>query len=114
MVEIPPANVGDACLIPGLGRFPREGNGNSLRYSCLENSMERGAWWVTVTVHGLQRVGHDLETTQQQEYLGVDTKDKKNQDFLFDDGLLEPESHSFLHREECDQFTKRTGNGRIS
>ena len=63
---------------------------------------------------GLQRVRHDLETKQQQEYLGVDTKDEKNQDFLFDDGLLEPESHSFLHREECDQFTKRTGNGTIS
>ena len=63
---------------------------------------------------GLQRVRHDLETKQQQEYLGVDTKNEKNQDFLFDDGLLEPESHSFLHREECDQFTKRTGNGIIS
>ena len=101
-------------MITGSARSPGGGNGNPLRYSCLENSMERGAWWVTVTVHRLQRVGHDLETTQQQEYLGVDTKDKKNQDFLFDDGLLEPESHSFLHREECDQFTKRTGNGRIS
>ena len=55
---------------------------------------------------GLQRVRHDLETKQQQEYLGVDTKDEKNQDFLFDDGFLEPESHSFLHREECYQFTR--------
>ena len=54
----------------------------------------------------LQRVRHDLETKQQQEYLGVDTKNEKNQDFLFDDGLLEPESHSFLHREECYQFTR--------
>ena len=55
---------------------------------------------------GLQRVRHDLETKQQQEYLGVDTKNEKNQDFLFDDRLLEPESHSFLHREECYQFTR--------
>ena len=55
---------------------------------------------------GLQRVRHDLETKQQQEYLGVDTKNEKNQDFLFDDGLLEPESHSFLHREKCYQFTE--------
>ena len=35
--------VGDAGLIPGSGRFPGEGNGNPLQYSCLENSMDRGA-----------------------------------------------------------------------
>ena len=50
-------NAGDLGLIPGLGRYPGEGNGNPLQYSCLENSMDRGAWWATV--HGLQRVGHD-------------------------------------------------------
>ena len=37
----------------GWGRSPREGNGNSLQYSCLENSMDRGAWWVIV--HGVTR-----------------------------------------------------------
>ena len=37
-------NVGDPGLIPGLGRSPEEGNGNSLQYSCLKNSMDRGAW----------------------------------------------------------------------
>ena len=36
---------------PGLGRFPREGNGNPLQYSCLENPMDRGAW--QATVHGI-------------------------------------------------------------
>ena len=41
-------DVGDLGLIPGLGRSPGEGNGNVLQYSCLENSMDRGAWWVTV------------------------------------------------------------------
>ena len=35
-------------LIPGLGRAPGEGNGNPVQYSCLENSMDRGAWWATV------------------------------------------------------------------
>ena len=40
-------------LIPGLGRFPGEGNGNLLQYSCLENSMDRGAWWATV--HGVTK-----------------------------------------------------------
>ena len=38
----------DAALIPGLGRFPEGGHGNPLQYSCLENLMERGAWWTTV------------------------------------------------------------------
>ena len=43
-------NVGDPCLTFGLGRSPGEGNGNPLQYSCLENSMNRGAW--QATVHG--------------------------------------------------------------
>ena len=34
--------------IPGSGRHPEVGNGNLLQYSCLENSMDRGAWWATV------------------------------------------------------------------
>ena len=41
-------NAGDMGSIPGSGRSPGEGNGNSLQYSCLENSMDRGAWWATV------------------------------------------------------------------
>ena len=41
-------NEGDLGLIPGSGRSPGEGNGNPLQYSCLENSMDRGAWWATV------------------------------------------------------------------
>ena len=45
---------------PGLERSPFEGNGNSLQYSCLENSMSRGASWATV--HGFSRVGHNLVT----------------------------------------------------
>ena len=51
MVKSEPANAGSAghmVLIPGLGRFPRGGNGNLIQYSCLENPMDRGAWRVTV------------------------------------------------------------------
>ena len=40
-----PANAGDAVSIPGWGRFPGEGNGNPLQYSCLGNPMDRGDWW---------------------------------------------------------------------
>jgi len=36
-----------------LGRSPGDGNGNSLQYSCLENSMDRGAWWGTI--HGITK-----------------------------------------------------------
>ena len=48
MVKNTPANSGDMGMIPGLGRSPGEGNGNPLQYSCLENSMDRGAWKATV------------------------------------------------------------------
>jgi len=45
-------DIRDVGSIPGLGRSPGERNGNPLQYSCLENPMDRGAWWATV--HGLQ------------------------------------------------------------
>ena len=48
-------SVGDLDSIPGVGRSPGEGNGYPLQYSCLENSIDRGAWWATV--HS-QRIGH--------------------------------------------------------
>ena len=53
MVKNPPAHTGDAGSIPGLGRSPGEGNGNPLQYSCLESSMDRGAW--LATVHGVTK-----------------------------------------------------------
>ena len=40
-------SVGELCLIPGLGRSPGKENENLLKYSCLENSMDRGDWWAT-------------------------------------------------------------------
>jgi len=46
-------NDGDLGAVTGLGRSPGEGNGNPLQYSCLENSMGRGAW--QVTVHGVAK-----------------------------------------------------------
>ena len=51
MVKNPPANardIRDTGYIPGSGRSPGEGNGNPLQYSCLGNSMDRGAWQATV------------------------------------------------------------------
>ena len=52
-VKASACNVGDLGSIPGSGRSPVEGNGNSFQYSCLENPMDRGAWWATV--HGVTK-----------------------------------------------------------
>ena len=63
MVKNLPANAGDIGSMPGLGRSSGEGNGYPLQCPCLENSMDRGAWWATVLglarsqSMGLQRVG---------------------------------------------------------
>ena len=62
MVKNLPANAGDVRdmgLIPGSGRSPGRGNGNPLHYSCPENLMDRGAWWVLV--HG---GGNESNTTE--------------------------------------------------
>ena len=56
MVKNPPANAGDmrdTGSIPELGRSPGEGKGNPLKYSCLENPMDKGAW--QATVHGVAK-----------------------------------------------------------
>ena len=53
----------DVGLIPGLGRSPGKGNSNPLQYSCLENPMDRGAWWAT-----------DHGVTKNQTQLSVHTQ----------------------------------------
>ena len=56
VIKNPPANAGDLRdlgSIPGLGRSPGEGSGNTLQYSCLENPMDRGIWWAKV--HGVAK-----------------------------------------------------------
>ena len=59
VVKSTPANAGDIRdegSIPGSGRSPGGGHGNSLQYSCLENPTDRGAWLQSI---GVQRAGHD-------------------------------------------------------
>ena len=58
----PPENAEHLGSIPEPERFPRKGNDNPLQYSCLKNSMDRGAWWASV--HGSQRVRHDSAHTE--------------------------------------------------
>ena len=71
VVNNPPANAGRSRgggWVPGSGRSPAVGNGNPLQYSCLENPMDREAWWATV--HGLSghtgRYGPSLEESLAQ------------------------------------------------
>ena len=56
-------NAGDLGSIPGSGRSPGEGNGNPLWYSCLENPMDRGAWWATV--HGFTELDRTEDRTER-------------------------------------------------
>ena len=98
-------NVGDLGSIPGSGRSPGEGNGNPLQYSCLENPMDRGAWWATVhgvansqtrlrdfthSLIGIKSIRHCLETVITL-VLGVVFLNKK----LFTSGSL-----SFCEKQE--------------
>ena len=53
VVKNAPVNVGEVCLIPGLGRSPGERNGNPLQNFCLRNSMDRESW--QATVHGVTK-----------------------------------------------------------
>ena len=61
-------NAGDPGSVPGWGRSPGERNGNPLQYSCLENPMDRDAWWATV--HGVAKSQTWLKrlSTQAQIY----------------------------------------------
>ena len=77
VVKNPPANAGDARhtgSIPGSGRSPGVGNGNPLQYTCVENSMDRGAWWAAV--HGITKSWTRLKrlSSSSSKALGVKTK----------------------------------------
>ena len=59
-------NVGDQGSVPGLGRFPGEGNGNPLQYSCLGNSMDSGAWGTNVP--GVTKCGTRFNNKDQTKF----------------------------------------------
>ena len=60
-------NAGDTGLIPGLGRYSGEGNGDPLQYSCLEDPMDKIPWTGGLLSTRLQRVGYDLTTERQPQ-----------------------------------------------
>ena len=63
-------NAGDSGSIPGLGRSAGEGTGNPFQYSCLENPMDRGAWWATVHGVAKSRTQQKQLSTGQLTHLG--------------------------------------------
>ena len=72
VVKNSPANAGhirDTGLIPGLGIFPGERHGNPLQYSCLENPMDRGAWWATV--HGVAKSQTQLKQLSMHTHIAT-------------------------------------------
>ena len=72
MVRNPSANagdVGDVGSLPGSGRSPGGGHGNPLQYSCLENAMNRGAWWASV--HRVAKNRTQLKRLRMQHALGL-------------------------------------------
>ena len=69
VVKNPPANARDAGLIPRSGRSPGEGNGNPLQYSCLKNSMDRGAG--QATVHGVAKASGNTQQLNNNKNLSV-------------------------------------------
>ena len=79
-----PANAGDARdmgSIPGSGRSPGVGNGNPLQFSCLENSMDRGAWLQSM---GSQRVRHSWLTNYHTTLTYLDFICKSRENWIFD------------------------------
>ena len=64
-------DIRDEGSIPGLGRSPGGGHGHPLQYSCLKNSMDRGAWWATV--HGVAKESDMTEMTYHAQHIFITT-----------------------------------------
>ena len=95
-------NVGDLGSIPGSGRSPRGGNGNPLQYSCLENPMDREAWWATV--HGVSKSQTRQRLTvshfSEECYVGADCLNTRPASRAFC-GLASTHSSGFISRPPC-------------
>ena len=69
MVKNLPANAGEAGSIPRSERSPAVGNGNTLQYTCLENSMDTGTWWAKV--HGVTKESGTTERLNMANFIVV-------------------------------------------
>ena len=110
MLKNPPANAGNTGSIPGLGRSPGGENGNPLQYSCLENSMDRRAWWAAV--HGVeksqtgQRLNSSKISFEQRNLLALCQCGKSQSLF----GLKEHPSDFYKHCITCDVLGEWLGS----
>ena len=87
-------SAGNLRSIPELGSYPGGGHGNPLQYSCLENPMDKGAWWVTI--QGLQRVRHQLKGLSMHTLQGIWNCHEKNMPGLIcfsQEGNLDRRNH---------------------
>ena len=85
MTKNPLASAGDAGSIPGSGRSPREGNGNPLQYSCLENPMDGGVW--RATVHGVTKSWTRLSDTHTHTHTHTMEKERRSLELYFGDTI---------------------------
>ena len=91
-------NAGDAGSLPGIGRSPGGENSNPLRYSCLENSMDRAPWWVTV--HGVAKSQTQL-ITHNWSHTHTYMVQRKNWDICLDKDFLDLVSKAwFLYKKK--------------
>ena len=107
VVKNPPANAGDlreAVSIPESGRSPGEGNGNPLQYSCLENLLDRGAWWATAhRVAESEMTGATWHASNRQSVLRGDTTGVAS----LEEDLDRLPSFSWYHYQRGRQRTKK-------
>ena len=93
-------NAGDPGSILDLGRFPGEGNGNPLQYSCLQNPMDRGAWWAIV--HGVAKIWmrqKKLTHTFKADSFSIKRLFFLEQDIILRDYLIKSLIvHNFTHK----------------
>ena len=88
----PVCNAGDTYLIPESGRSPGEGNGNPLQYSCLENPMDREAWWATVHEVTESDMTQQLNSNNKQKFLHTQKKSEVCQSLSCVQLLLAPQT----------------------
>ena len=110
MIKNPPANAedtGDVCSTPGSGRSPGVGDGNLLQYSCLESSMDRGAWWATV-----HRVTES--DTTELDPLTPDPGCNNIKPWRETWWSWPPEAHTLLDNEGCTRVMRFSASGNCS
>ena len=97
-----PTNAGDISdfgLILGLGRSPGERHGNPLQYPCLENPMDRGAWWATV--HGITKSGTQLKQLSSSTHIYYSESESVSHSVMSDSVTHQAPLSMEFSRQDC-------------